>query len=119
MWRFHISQGRHLMLGDGLYVSRDIAKTHGYGPVCFRLLVYPGKTKRVTDQDDPLRTGWQATHSSAWVPPDCSMVDSDREETCVRTSAQVRILGILYGYHLLNKESRSRFRHLENTPRDS
>ena len=37
-------KGSHLFLGDGLYVSRDIEKTVRYGPVCFKLLVYPGKT---------------------------------------------------------------------------
>ena len=30
------------MLGNGLYVSRDIEKSIPYGPVTFKLLVYPG-----------------------------------------------------------------------------
>ena len=76
---FNISQskGRNLLLGDGLYVSRDIFKTQEYGEVslasphsfhciglkytqvCFKLLVYPGKAVRVTEMADPLRTTWQ------------------------------------------------------------
>ena len=57
---FKISQGnKSYMLGDGLYVSRDIEKTLGYGEVCFKLLVYPGKTLAVCSMEEPLRTTWQ------------------------------------------------------------
>ena len=74
---FNISQSKNLLLGDGLYVSRDIFKTQEYGEVslasphsfhciglkytqvCFKLLVYPGKAVRVTEMADPLRTTWQ------------------------------------------------------------
>jgi hypothetical protein len=41
---FNISKGSHNLLGDGLYVSRDIEQTVRYGHVCFKLLVYLGKT---------------------------------------------------------------------------
>ena len=41
----------HGMLGPGLYLSRDIEKTRSYGDVCFKLLVYTGKTKRVDAPD--------------------------------------------------------------------
>ena len=52
---FEISTGQSKLLGNGLYVTRDIQKTLPYGNVCFRLLVYPGKSFCVTDKDDPLR----------------------------------------------------------------
>lgn len=107
---FRISQGSGFLLGDGLYVSRDIEKTLSYGDVCFKLLVYPGKTLRVEDQEDPLRTSWQGDFSSAWVPPYCGMVPSGREETCVKSSAQVRILGIAYGHDLLDLGTQARVR---------
>ena len=75
------NQGRNLLLGDGLYVSRDIFKTQEYGEVasilirqdlhqnihvqvCFKLLVYPGKAVRVTEMNDPLRTSWQVAFKS-------------------------------------------------------
>lgn len=114
---FKISQGasnRNLLLGDGLYVSRDICKTQEYGEVCFKLLVYPGKTVRVTEMADPLRTTWQSEYSSAWVPPTPGM-GSGKEETCVKSSAQVRILGIAYGHELLDPVTQSRVRDLFGT----
>jgi len=113
---FKISQskGRNLLLGDGLYVSRDILKTQEYGEVCFKLLVYPGKAVRVTEMEDPLRTTWQSEYSSAWVPPTRGM-GSGKEETCVKSSAQVRILGIAYGHELLDPVTQSRVRNLFGT----
>lgn len=113
---FNISQskGRNLLLGDGLYVSRDIFKTQEYGEVCFKLLVYPGKAVRVTEMADPLRTTWQSEFSSAWVPPTRGM-GSGKEETCVKSSAQVRILGIAYGHEHLDPVTQSRVRNLFGT----
>ena len=108
---FNISQGSHLLLGDGLYVSRDIEKTQIYGPVCFKLLVYPGKTLGVEEMEDPMRQAWQAEYSSAWVPPDCGL-GGRMEMTCVKSSAQVRILGVAYGHELLDTATRGRVRNL-------
>jgi len=108
------NQGRNLLLGDGLYVSRDIFKTQEYGEVCFKLLVYPGKAVRVTEMNDPFRTSWQSEFSSAWVPPTPGM-GSGKEETCVKSSAQVRILGIAYGHELLDPVTQSRVRDLFGT----
>ena len=87
---FNISKGSHLLLGDGLYVSRDIEKTVRYGPVCFKLLVYLGKTLGVEKWQDPMRQAWQEEYSSAWVPPDCGL-GGRKEMTCVKSSAHVRI----------------------------
>ena len=111
---FKISQGQDgcLALGDGLYVSRDIEKTLSYGSVCFKLLVYPGKTLRVSEKCDPLRQAWQGEHSSAWVPPGCDWVRHRREETCVKSSAQVCVLGIAYGHELLDAATKTRVRDL-------
>jgi len=125
---FNISQNdpndpqRNLTLGDGLYVSRDIEKTLGYGNICFKLLVYPGKTYQVTDIKDELRTKWHKEHSSAWLPPRNKVHPSGKEETCVKSSAQVRILGIAYGHELLDYDLQRRLRnhfgtadHLDHT----
>jgi len=38
------------MLGQGVYVSQTLAKAETYGPVIFRLLVYPGHTCAITEQ---------------------------------------------------------------------
>jgi len=116
---FNRSQGaeRNLLFGDGLYVSRDIEKTLGYGDVCFKLLVYPGKTLRVESLEDPLRTTWHKKFSSAWLPPNhaVSTRHPGREETCVKSSTQVRILGISYGHELLEPATKARLRDLFGT----
>ena len=120
---FKISQGgaaRNLALGDGLYVSRDIEKTLGYGDVCFKLLVYPGKTVLVEEQGDPMRTSWQGEYSSAWIPATCGWVrgagvPGTREETCVKSSSQVRVLGAAYGHELLDPATQARLADLFGT----
>ena len=67
------------MLGAGIYVSRDIHKTLPYGPVTFRLLVNPGRVCRIDRADHPLRKNWQKNFDSAWVPPNCDRVPSNRQ----------------------------------------
>jgi len=114
---FNITQRPETLLGNGLYVSRDIEKTLNYGDVCFKLLVYPGKTFQVQDdtpEEHRLRL-WQKDHSSAWIPANNKLHPSGREETCVKSSAQVRILGIAYGHELLNFNTQSRIRNLFGT----
>ena len=110
---FDISRGGpsghpNLFLGDGLYVSRDIHKTQLYGTVCFKLLVYPGKTFVVgNDTTKEERTSWQSEYSSAWIPPNNNIHPSGLEETCVKSPSQVRVLGIAYGHELLDFNTQS------------
>jgi len=105
-----------LLLGDGVYVTRDIEKTIGYGDVCFKLLVYPGKTF-IVDDNTPQeeRVSWQREHSSAWIPPNNRVHPSGREETCVKSPSQVRILGIAYGHEHLDVQTKSLLRNLFGT----
>ena len=93
------------MFGKGVYVSRDIRKTFWYtedkkdgkGPgACFKLLVYTGKTKTMTEVDN--LGSWRSEFDSAYLPPNNDVVKSKREETCLRSAKQVRILGIAYGF---------------------
>jgi len=57
----------------------------------------------VNDETPPEeRLKWQKEFSSGWIPPNNSIHPSGLEETCVKSSAQVRILGIAYGYELLD-----------------
>jgi len=118
---FNISQrgesgNPNLLLGDGLYVSRDIEKTLLYGSVCFKLLVYPGKTLTVDDSTTmEARTSWQREHSSAWIPPNNKVHPSGKEETCVKSTLQVRVLGIAYGHELLDQQTKARVRDLFGT----
>ena len=99
---FKNSQGSTLTLGSGLYVSRDKDKAESYGEVCFKLLVYPGKTYGVWDPEDPLRFKWNRDHSSAWIPSYSNFPHSDREETCVKSASQVAILGVSKGWDRLH-----------------
>ena len=41
---------------------------------------------------------WSSEFDSAYLPPDNDVVKSTREETCLRSAKQVRILGIAYGF---------------------
>ena len=60
-------------------------KTLDYGQVCFKLLLYPGKTLMVQDSITlEERKGWQKEHISAWIPPSNKLHPSGREETGVR-----------------------------------
>ncbi len=76
---FQISTGYNQMLGNGLYVSKDIEKAKRYGEVVFRLLVYPGRVLVIDYQDHPMRKKWHQEYGSAWVPPNCGMVESGLE----------------------------------------
>jgi len=106
-----VSGNPGLLLGDGLYVSRNIRKTQSYGDVCFKLLVYPGKTFIVDNSHTgEQRRGWQREYSSAWLPAGHNIHPSGLEETCVKSSAQVRILGIAYGYEHLDFNTQSRLK---------
>ena len=108
---FNRSQGKRMMLGDGVYVTRNIQKTLHYGEVCFKLLVYPGKTFIVDDTTpEEERTKWHNEYGSAWLVPNNSIHHTKQEETCVKSSSQVRILGIAYGYELLDFETQSMLR---------
>jgi len=109
------SHGGNLVLGDGLYVSKDKNKAEPYGEVCFKLLVYPGKAFGVYDGNDPEKTTWNKNYSSAWVPPNATNWHSDKEETCVKSTHQVRILGMSKGWERLRPEEKQRLRNLEGT----
>ena len=98
------------MLGPGLYLSRDINKTRNYGDVCFKLLVYTGRTKRMDSADNG--GSWRESNDSAYLPPHNDVVSSGREETCVKSVKQVKILGIAYGY---DRSMAGYVRNLEGT----
>ena len=57
------------MLGKGVYVSSTLRKTEAYGPITFKLLVYPGRICLVDRQGHPRQKTWQRDFGSAWTPP--------------------------------------------------
>ncbi|XP_023322799.1 uncharacterized protein LOC111697135 [Eurytemora carolleeae] len=107
---FNLS-GSDKVLGNGLYVSRDLNKSAPYGPVTFKLLVYPGKTKTIQRSDDPLKTSWHKEFSAAWIPPHNSVTPAGLEETCVKSAAQVRILGVVRGWEYLEPYTKGRLKN--------
>lgn len=104
---FTSSKTNDNMLGQGIYVSADIEKALDYGPVTFKLLVYPGWVRAVTRQGDEWQKTWQRKYSSAWVPPNCGMVYSGRQENCVKSKRQIKILGVVRGYDDLDYDVQS------------
>ncbi len=83
------------MLGRGVYVSRDLSKAADYGTgVVLELRVDFGRVCRVDRQGHPQQKSWHDQgFDSAWVPPNCGMVGSGREEHCVWDPARIRVVG--------------------------
>ena len=98
--------GPHKMLGSGIYVSKDVRKAAPYGSVTLKLLVYTGNVRKITSQRDPSRTSWRNDHGSGWVPRDCGMVGSGREENAIKSKRQVRVVGVCRGWEELKDNTR-------------
>lgn len=85
------------MLGRGVYVSRDIHKAACYardGGVILKLRVRLGRVCRIDRQGHPQQKSWHDDgFDSAWVPPDCGMVGSGREEHCVWDPSDITVVG--------------------------
>ena len=64
---FYPSDHDSTMLGRGIYVSSTIQKTYGYGPITFKLLVYPGRIITIDHQGHPRQKTWQSDFGSAWT----------------------------------------------------
>ncbi len=73
---FIISTGGNQMLGNGIYASTKWSKTLSYGDVVIKLLVYAGRVAKIDCQGHPMQKTWQKWYESAWVPPNCGMVQS-------------------------------------------
>ena len=56
----------------------------------------------VDKQNHPDQKSWQNDWDSAWVPQNCGMVKSGREENCIQSPEQIRILGICHGWDQLD-----------------
>jgi len=89
-----------MILGQGVYVSRDLSKAMGYGKVVLKLLVYTGLTCQITTDSVLLRFTWQKSFDSAWIPPHCGVVPSGLEENCVKDPSHILVLGVVRGEHL-------------------
>ncbi|XP_064813604.1 rho GTPase-activating protein 30-like [Oncorhynchus masou masou] len=91
------------MLGQGVYLSRDQEKASRYPldltvhqKVVIRVKVNVGKVKTIDRQSHPLQKTWHDEgYDSAWVPPNCGMVKSGLEETCVWDPNRITVLDII------------------------
>uniref|UniRef100_A0A3Q3JMC1 PARP catalytic domain-containing protein n=1 Tax=Monopterus albus TaxID=43700 RepID=A0A3Q3JMC1_MONAL len=89
---FHQSEDG--MLGRGVYLSRDLQKASRYplghsedDRVIIKVKVDVGKVIAITYQGHPL-------YDTAWVPPNCGMVESNLEENCVWDRKRIKIIGL-------------------------
>uniref|UniRef100_A0A8C8C7D4 PARP catalytic domain-containing protein n=1 Tax=Oncorhynchus tshawytscha TaxID=74940 RepID=A0A8C8C7D4_ONCTS len=87
------------MLGQGVYLSRDLEKASRY-PLD---LTEHQKVVIKTTQDHPLQKTWHGEgYDSAWVPPNCGMVKSGLEETCVWDPNRITVLDVYFLFNFFN-----------------
>ena len=91
------------MLGEGVYLSRDVTKAAHYpldvaaddyeNRVILECLVHVGKVKRIDSANHPMQKTWMILgYDTAWVPPACGMVPSGLEEDCVWSPDRIIVL---------------------------
>ncbi|XP_040182600.1 uncharacterized protein LOC120915857 [Rana temporaria] len=87
------------MLGRGVYVSRDISKALRYplfnkaDQVVLKLRVNVGKVIKIASKHHPLKKTWhQYGYDTAWVPPNCGMINSGLEEDCVWDPQRIKVV---------------------------
>ncbi|XP_062407929.1 uncharacterized protein LOC134099153 [Sardina pilchardus] len=91
------------MLGQGVYLSRDLRKASRYPlnkPVgecaVLKVTVNVGKVKRIDCQNHPMQKTWHKEgYDTAWCPPDCGMVPSGLEEDCVWDPKKIKVRRVI------------------------
>ncbi|KAM9843651.1 uncharacterized protein ACBR49_012812 isoform 1-T3 [Aulostomus maculatus] len=99
--------GEEMMLGRGVYLSRDLNKASRYpighpdsDKVVIQVLVNVGRVIAINYQGHPRQKNWHDSrygevYDTAWVPPNCGMVKSGLEEDCVWDPNRIKILKII------------------------
>ncbi|XP_063049368.1 uncharacterized protein LOC134443536, partial [Engraulis encrasicolus] len=88
------------MLGRGVYLSRDFRKANRYPlelpesqRAVIQVKVRVGRVKKIDCQGHPLQKTWHAHgYDTAWVPPNCGMVQSGLEEDCVWDPDRIQVI---------------------------
>ncbi len=91
------------MLGLGVYVTKSFKKAsryplHSNGDMLavLRLSVRVGRVKKIKYQGHALQKPWhERGYDTAWVPPNCGMVNSGQEENGVYDPSRITALDII------------------------
>ena len=91
------------MLGQGVYLSRDLQKASRYPlelpesqRVVIKVRVNVGKVVAINRQGHPLQKTWHYNgYNTAWCPPNCGMVPSGLEEDCVWDPNKIKIIDVI------------------------
>ncbi|KAI1903776.1 hypothetical protein AGOR_G00030700 [Albula goreensis] len=93
------------ILGQGVYISRDLHKASRYPlelpeheRVVLKLRVNVGRVKKIDRQGHPMQKTWHTKHGydTAWIPPNCGMLPSDLEEDCVWDPRRITVISAIY-----------------------
>uniref|UniRef100_A0A3B3C4B8 PARP catalytic domain-containing protein n=1 Tax=Oryzias melastigma TaxID=30732 RepID=A0A3B3C4B8_ORYME len=90
------------MLGPGVYLSRDLEKARRYpidhpdeDRVIIKVKVNVGRVIVIKYQNHHLQQTWSSNgYDSAWVPPNCGMVNSGLEENCIWDPSRIQSSGV-------------------------
>uniref|UniRef100_A0A8C7YPT5 Grass carp reovirus (GCRV)-induced gene 2j n=1 Tax=Oryzias sinensis TaxID=183150 RepID=A0A8C7YPT5_9TELE len=91
------------MLGAGVYLSRDLEKARRYpinhpdkDRVIIKVKVNVGRVIIIRHQNHRLQKTWSSHgYDSAWVPPNCGMVNSGLEENCIWDPSRIEVLELI------------------------
>ncbi|XP_072548894.1 grass carp reovirus (GCRV)-induced gene 2o [Salminus brasiliensis] len=94
------------LLGEGVYVSRNIKKAKCYPlradrqeKVVLKLKVDVGRVKKIDSDNHPLQKSWkQNGYDCAWIPPhsNVSAIKSGREEDCVWDPSRITVTDVAF-----------------------
>ena len=96
------------MLGPGVYISRDLNKVQRYCKwyrglgVILELQVEVGAVCTIDRQGHSRQKTWQKSFDTAWVPSNCSMVQSQLEEGCVAEAHNIQVVRVWHSSELLH-----------------
>ncbi len=84
------------LLGEGVYMTRDILKAKNYGPVIIEALVLiPGKILTVAKTGHRLQKTWQLNgYDAAWIPQGVSKSDG-LEEHCIKNPQHIAVVKVI------------------------
>lgn len=90
------------MLGPGIYISRDLNKAQRYAGstgyrglgVILELKVEVGTVCTIDRQGHKVQKSWHRSFDTAWVPSNCSMVQSQLEEGCVAEPCNIQLVRV-------------------------